>query len=68
MASSVISTEDGFAPPPIPSPSTHRARSRKGDGDGVECKNSDSEEECLLKKTVAAHTDYIYTQDLNLSP
>jgi hypothetical protein len=21
-----------------------------------------------VKKTVAAHTDYIYTQDLNLSP
>ncbi|XP_002890007.2 phytosulfokines 1 [Arabidopsis lyrata subsp. lyrata] len=69
MASSVILREDGFAPPK-PSPTTHeKARSStKGDRDGVECKNLDSEEECLVKKTVAAHTDYIYTQDLNLSP
>ncbi|CAH8382410.1 unnamed protein product [Eruca vesicaria subsp. sativa] len=66
MASSVISREDGFTPPK-PSPSfTHE--SRKGDGDGVECKSSDSDEECLVKKTVAAHTDYIYTQDVNISP
>ncbi|KAL9856350.1 Phytosulfokine 1 [Arabidopsis thaliana] len=67
MASSVILREDGFAPPK-PSPTTHEKASTKGDRDGVECKNSDSEEECLVKKTVAAHTDYIYTQDLNLSP
>ncbi|CAA0199841.1 unnamed protein product [Arabidopsis thaliana] len=67
MASSVILREDGFASPK-PSPTTHEKASTKGDRDGVECKNSDSEEECLVKKTVAAHTDYIYTQDLNLSP
>ncbi|XP_019091377.1 PREDICTED: phytosulfokines 1-like [Camelina sativa] len=69
MASRVISREDGFAPPK-PSPSAHeKERNSKGDGHGVlECKNSDSEEECLVKKAVAAHTDYIYTQDLNLSP
>uniref|UniRef100_A0A1J3JZZ5 Phytosulfokine n=1 Tax=Noccaea caerulescens TaxID=107243 RepID=A0A1J3JZZ5_NOCCA len=68
IASRVILTEDGFAPPK-PSPSTHEnERSKKGDGDGVDCKSSDNEEECLVKKTVAAHTDYIYTQDLNLSP
>ncbi|KFK43612.1 hypothetical protein AALP_AA1G149100 [Arabis alpina] len=69
MASRVISTEDGFVPPIVSSPSTHEeARSMKGDGEGVECKNTDSEEECLVKKTIAAHTDYIYTQDLNKSP
>ncbi|CAN6901975.1 unnamed protein product [Brassica oleracea] len=73
MASSVISREDGFAPlKPSPSSrtSTHVSSSisRKGNGNGVECKSSDSEEECLVKKTVAAHTDYIYTQDMNISP
>ncbi|XP_018438549.1 phytosulfokines 1-like [Raphanus sativus] len=70
VALSVISREDGFAPlkqsPSSRTSSMHE--SRKGDGDGVECKNSDSEEECLVKKTVAAHTDYIYTQDMNISP
>ncbi|KAG2297842.1 hypothetical protein Bca4012_009031 [Brassica carinata] len=70
MASSFISREDGFATlkqsPSSSRISTHE--SRKGDGDGVECKSSDSEEECLVKKTVAAHTDYIYTQDMNMSP
>ncbi|XP_033128944.1 phytosulfokines 1 [Brassica rapa] len=68
MASSVLPREDGFAPPK-PSPSSTQVSSRKGDGDGVDqCKSSDSEEECLVKKTVAAHTDYIYTQDLKSSP
>ncbi|CAF2082928.1 hypothetical protein BRARA_F00903 [Brassica rapa] len=70
MASSVLPREDGFAPPkPSPSSTQEKERSRKGDGDGVDqCKSSDSEEECLVKKTVAAHTDYIYTQDLKSSP
>ncbi|CDY26658.1 hypothetical protein HID58_036566 [Brassica napus] len=69
MASSVISREDGFAPlKPSPSSRTSTHESRKGNGVGVECKSSDSEEECLVKKTVAAHTDYIYTQDMNISP
>ncbi|KAJ0253360.1 Phytosulfokines 1 [Hirschfeldia incana] len=69
MASSVISREDGLAPlKQSPSSRTSTHESRKGDRDGVECKSSDSEEECLVKKTVAAHTDYIYTQDMNISP
>ncbi|CAH2037907.1 unnamed protein product [Thlaspi arvense] len=67
MTSSVISREDGLAPPK-PSPSSTHEKERSTKSDGVECKSSDSEEECLVKKTVAAHTDYIYTQDLNLSP
>ncbi|KAF8104585.1 hypothetical protein N665_0171s0087 [Sinapis alba] len=68
-ASSVISREDGFVPlKQSPSSRTSTHKSRKGDGDGVECKSSDSEEECLVKKTIAAHTDYIYTQDMNISP
>ncbi|EOA36553.1 hypothetical protein CARUB_v10011693mg [Capsella rubella] len=69
MASRVISREDGVSPPK-PSPSAHEeSRNSKGDGDRViECKDSDSEEECLVKKAVAVHTDYIYTQDLNQSP
>ncbi|CAN8293742.1 unnamed protein product [Cochlearia groenlandica] len=66
MTSSVITTsEDGFASPkPSPS-STHE---KELSGEEVECKGSDSEEECLVKKSVAVHTDYIYTQDLNHSP
>ncbi|KAF8066113.1 hypothetical protein N665_1160s0014 [Sinapis alba] len=70
MASSVILGEDGHTPPKLsPSSTQEKERSRKGDGDGVDqCKSSDSEEECLVKKTVAAHTDYIYTQDLKSSP
>ncbi|KAG2323725.1 hypothetical protein Bca4012_037973 [Brassica carinata] len=70
MASSAILGEDGHAPPKLsPSSTQGNERSRKGDGDGVDqCKSSDSEEECLVKKTVAAHTDYIYTQDLKSSP
>ncbi|KAJ0256927.1 Phytosulfokines 1 [Hirschfeldia incana] len=71
MASSFILGEDGHSPPKLsPSSSTQeKERSREGDGDGVDqCKSSDSEEECLVKKTVAAHTDYIYTQDLKSSP
>ncbi|CAN6885134.1 unnamed protein product [Brassica oleracea] len=70
MASRVIPRKDGFAPPKLsPSSTQEKERSRKGDGDEVDqCKSSDSEEECLVKKTVAAHTDYIYTQDLKSSP
>ncbi|CAH8391598.1 unnamed protein product [Eruca vesicaria subsp. sativa] len=65
MASSVIPRENGFSPPKL---SPFSTQEKEGDGDGVGCKSSDSEEECLVKKTVAAHTDYIYTQDLKSSP
>ncbi|XP_018486095.1 phytosulfokines 1-like [Raphanus sativus] len=71
MASSVILGADGHAPPKLsPSSSTQeKERNKEGDGDGVDqCKSSDSKEECLVKRTLAAHTDYIYTQDLKSSP
>ncbi|XP_010528017.1 PREDICTED: phytosulfokines 1 [Tarenaya hassleriana] len=60
---SAVSGTDTPTPssPPKESPHHHeQTRERK-----EVCKNSDSHEECLLKGTVAAHTDYIYTQDSN---
>jgi hypothetical protein len=29
------------------------------------CNNLDEEEECLMRRTLAAHVDYIYTQEHN---
>ncbi|GMH06347.1 hypothetical protein Nepgr_008187 [Nepenthes gracilis] len=65
-----------FAGRPEPTfPRTSLLKSRHGgfeDGD-VElqvdndegCNEGISEEECLLRRTLVAHTDYIYTQNLN---
>ncbi|KAK4263670.1 hypothetical protein QN277_029054 [Acacia crassicarpa] len=39
-------------------------QSRHNDFDDQLCKGL-GREECLVRKTLAAHTDYIYTQDTN---
>ncbi|PON74613.1 Phytosulfokine [Parasponia andersonii] len=32
------------------------------------CKGLESEENCLIRRSMAAHTDYIYTQDIHGNP
>uniref|UniRef100_A0A0E0CXJ7 Phytosulfokine n=1 Tax=Oryza meridionalis TaxID=40149 RepID=A0A0E0CXJ7_9ORYZ len=34
----------------------------QGEPEAVECKGGEAEEECLMRRTLVAHTDYIYTQ------
>ncbi|XP_024465110.1 phytosulfokines 1-like isoform X2 [Populus trichocarpa] len=33
--------------------------------EGYSCSGSESEEECLIRRSMADHTDYIYTQDIS---
>ncbi len=42
----------------------NQAYSEEIDG-GEECEKNEGEEECLNRRSLAAHTDYIYTQNHN---
>uniref|UniRef100_A0A0E0KAY0 Phytosulfokine n=1 Tax=Oryza punctata TaxID=4537 RepID=A0A0E0KAY0_ORYPU len=38
------------------------AEMHQGEPEALECKGGEAEEECLMRRTLVAHTDYIYTQ------
>ncbi|XP_065873440.1 phytosulfokines 3-like [Euphorbia lathyris] len=50
-----------------PQPAFSNGSTVKSQNQGVEAESCDGvgEEECLMRRTLAAHTDYIYTQNHN---
>nr|ABR17068.1 unknown [Picea sitchensis] len=52
---------------PTGSPKTEQPADQGPQMNGFEenCSNIDEEEECLMRRTLAAHVDYIYTQEHN---
>jgi hypothetical protein len=38
------------------------AAAAEGKGKEKECEGANDEDECMMRRTLAAHTDYIYTQ------
>ncbi|EXB44940.1 Phytosulfokines 1 [Morus notabilis] len=51
----------GFSSPLVPEETNYM-------DDIDECKSLESEEKCLIRRSMVAHTDYIYTQDIDGHP
>uniref|UniRef100_A0A0D9VRK7 Phytosulfokine n=1 Tax=Leersia perrieri TaxID=77586 RepID=A0A0D9VRK7_9ORYZ len=44
-----------------PEPGSRDHKSQE-EPEAIECHGGEAEEECLMRRTLVAHTDYIYTQ------
>ncbi|XP_066398531.1 phytosulfokines 4-like [Miscanthus floridulus] len=47
--------------PAAPAVSSHDQRQGSA-AEGAGCEGANDEDECMMRRTLAAHTDYIYTQ------
>jgi len=56
---------DPILPTGSPKTEQHADQGPQMNGFEENCNNLDEEEECLMRRTLAAHVDYIYTQEHN---